>query len=150
MSNMVRHFETENVISVYNTLFDGAVDLAVRFGVVSSKLRTAGRQRNRSNPHVADTKDYRRIILYYQFLDHFLNELRGRFVKNADRFLAQLLIPINLNKLKQEDELHIYDAYRADLQIQQQFNLEAKGWKARCELYPTDHLKPSHLYETLK
>jgi hypothetical protein len=25
---MIRHFETENVISVYNTLFDGAVDLA--------------------------------------------------------------------------------------------------------------------------
>jgi hypothetical protein len=52
---------------------------------------------------------------------------------NADRFLAQLLIPINLNKLKQEDELHIYDAYRADLQTQQQFILEAKGWKARCD-----------------
>ena len=37
-------------------------------------------------------------------------------MKNADRCLAQLLIPINLNKLKQENELHIYDAYshRAD------------------------------------
>jgi len=122
----------------------------VKFGVVSSKLRTDGTQRNRSNPHVADTKDYRRIILYYQFLDHLLNELRGRLVKNADRFLAQLLIPINLNKLKQEDELRIYDAYRADLQTQQQFILEAKRWKARWELYPTDHLKPSHLCETLK
>jgi predicted MarR family transcription regulator len=32
-------------------------------------------------------------------------------VKNAHRCLAQLLIPINLNKLKQENELHIYDAY---------------------------------------
>ena len=97
---LIRHSETENVISVYNTLYDGAVDLAVKFGVVSSKLRTAGRQRNRSNRHVADTKDYRRIILYYQFLDHLLNELRGRLVKNADRFLAQLLIPIHLKKTK--------------------------------------------------
>jgi hypothetical protein len=33
---LIRHFETENVISVYNTLYDGAVDLAVQFGVVSS------------------------------------------------------------------------------------------------------------------
>ena len=37
----------------------------------------------------------------------------------------------NLNKLKQEDELHIYDAYRVDLQIQQEFTLEVKRWKAR-------------------
>ena len=91
------------------------VDLAAKFGVVSSKPRTAGRQRNRANPHVADTKDYWRIILYYQFLDHLLNELRGRLVKNADRFLEQVLIAINLNKLKQEDELNICDAYRADV-----------------------------------
>jgi hypothetical protein len=31
---LIRHFETENVISVYNTLYDEAVDLAVQFGVV--------------------------------------------------------------------------------------------------------------------
>jgi hypothetical protein len=35
-SPLIRHFETENVISVYNTLYDEAVDLAVQFGVVSS------------------------------------------------------------------------------------------------------------------
>jgi hypothetical protein len=66
-------------------------------------------------------------------------------VKNADQFLAQLLIPINLNKLKREDELHIYDAYRVDLQTQQEFSFEVKRWKARWELYPTDQVRPSHL-----
>jgi hypothetical protein len=39
-----------------------------------------------------------------------LNGLRVRLVKNEDRFLA--LVPINLNKLKKEDELHIYDTRR--------------------------------------
>jgi hypothetical protein len=78
----------------------------VQFGVVSSKPRTTGRQRNRANPQVADTKDY--WSLY-----HLLNELSCRLMKNADQCLAQLLIPINLNKLKREDELHIHDAYRA-------------------------------------
>jgi hypothetical protein len=34
----------------------------------------------------------------------------------SDRFIAQLLIPINLNNLKQEEELHICIAYRADPQ----------------------------------
>ena len=76
----------------------------MQFGVVSSKPRTTGRQRSRANPQAADTKDY-------WFLDQLLNELGYRLVKNADRFLVQLLIPINLNKLKREDELHIYDAY---------------------------------------
>ena len=33
----------------------------------------------------------------------------------SGRFMAQLLIPINLNNLKQENGLHIYDVYRADL-----------------------------------
>jgi hypothetical protein len=50
-------------------------------------------------------------------------------VKNEDRFLVQLLMLINLNKLKQEDELHIYDAYRADLQTHKQFTLEVKDRK---------------------
>jgi hypothetical protein len=59
------------------------------------------------------------------------------------------LIPINLSKIKWEDELHIYDAYRADLQTQQEFTLEVKRWKARWELYPTDQGRPSHLCETL-
>ena len=66
---------------VFTTLYmmELYIDLAVKFGVVSSNPRTAGRQRNRANPHVADTKDYWWIILYYQFLDHLLNELRCRF-----------------------------------------------------------------------
>jgi len=48
----------------------------VQFDVVSSKPRATGRQRNRANPQVADTKDY-------WFLDHLLNELRDRFVKKG-------------------------------------------------------------------
>ena len=52
---------------VFTTLnIDKAVDLAVQFGVVSSNPRTTGRQRNRANPQVADTKNY-------WFLDHFVN-----------------------------------------------------------------------------
>jgi hypothetical protein len=64
--------------------------------------------------------------------------------------LLPLLIPINLNKIKREGELHIYNACRADLQTQQEFTLEVKRWKARWELYPTDQVRPSHLCETLE
>ena len=72
-----------------------------------------------------------RILLYYQFLDHWLKELKRRLVENTDRYLAQVLIPTNLSKLKQEDALHIYDAYREVLQTQQEITLEIKRWKAR-------------------
>ena len=99
----------------------------MQFVVVSSKPRTTGRQRNRGNPQVGNTKDY-------WFLDHFVNRVKVPLVKNGDQFLAQLLIPINLNKLKREDELHIYDAYSADLKTPQEFTLEVKRWKARWEL----------------
>jgi hypothetical protein len=75
--------------------------------------------------------DYLLILLYYQFLDHWLKELKRRLVENADRYLAQVLIPTNLRKLKQEDALHIYDAYREVLQTQQEITLEIKRWKAR-------------------
>ena len=122
----------------------------MQFGVVLSKPRTTGRQRNRANPQVTETKDYWWITLYHQFLDHLLNELRDRLVKNEDQFLAQSLLPINLNKLKQEDELHIYEAYKVDLQTQEEFTLEVKRWKARWEIYSTDQVKPSHLCETLE
>jgi hypothetical protein len=67
---LIRYFETKrNDISVYNTLYDEAVDLVEQFDVVSSKPRTtAGRQRNHANPQVTDTKEYWRITLYYQFV----------------------------------------------------------------------------------
>ena len=68
-----------------------------------SRPNRTGRQRNRANRQIADTKDYWWITLYHQFLYHSLNELRDRFVENEDRFVAQLLIPIDLNKLKQEN-----------------------------------------------
>ena len=46
--------------------------------------------------------------------------------------------------------MHIYDAYRGDLQIQQEFTLEVKRRKARWELYPTGKVRPGHLCETLE
>jgi hypothetical protein len=46
--------------------------------------------------------------------------------------------------------LHIYEAYKVDLQTQEEFTLEVKRWKARWEIYSTDQVKPSHLCETLE
>ena len=121
--DLTRHFESErNDISIYNTLYGRAVDIVLsclKRGQPEDNENLAKRQ-------VADTKDYWQIALYYQFPDHLLNELMSCLVKNEDQFMAQLLIPINLCNLKQEDELHIYKDYRTDLQTHEEFTLELK------------------------
>jgi hypothetical protein len=66
-----------------------------------------------------------------RFLDHLLNELRDRLVNSEERFLAQLLIPHNLNNFKKENQLRIYRAYEPDLQPENQFLLEIQRWVAR-------------------
>jgi hypothetical protein len=60
-----------------------AVALVEQFSVVSSKLRTTGGQRNHANPQVTDTKEYWRITLYYQFVDHLLKDLRDHLVNES-------------------------------------------------------------------
>ena len=83
-----------------------------------------------------------------RFLDHLLNELRDRLVNSEERFLAQLLIPHNLNNLKRENQLRIYRAYEPDLQPENQFLLEIQRWVARWEMFPSK--KPEQLCETLE
>ena len=93
-----------------------------RSNVVLSRLTRGqpGRQRNRANPQVAYTKDY-------WVLDHLLNELRDRLVKTKINFWHT----DQFKQTKQENEQHIYDGNRADLQTLEEFTLEVKGWKAR-------------------
>jgi hypothetical protein len=57
-------------------------------GFADLPSRTTGRQQNHSDPHVTETKEYWRITLYYQFVDHLLKDLRDHLVKKEDRFLA--------------------------------------------------------------
>jgi hypothetical protein len=87
--------------------------------------------------------------LYYQSLEHLLYGLRVRLVKNEDRFLA--LVPINLNKLKKEDELHICDTYRAYLQTQEELTLEIKIMESKMGIISHKPCKTkSHLCKILE
>ena len=95
---LIRHFGTEKIyISIYNTLSDEAVDIVLSF----LSPRTTGRQRYRANPEVADTKDYTVLPVPRSLAER----VKGPFGEIRD--LAQLLRPIKLSKLKQEDEFHI-------------------------------------------
>ena len=74
--------------------------------------------------------------MYYQSLEHLLNGLRVRLVKN---------------KLKKEDELHIYDTYRTYLQTQEKPTLEIKIMESKVEIISHKPCKTKrHLRETLE
>ena len=74
--------------------------------------------------------------MYYQSLEHLLNGLRVRLVKN---------------KLKKEYELHIYDTYSAYLQTQEKFTLEIKIMESKVGIISNKPCKTkSHLCETLE
>ena len=119
--------------------------------MLSHLTRTTGRQRNRANPQVTDTKDYWRITLYYQFLDHLLNELRDHLMKNEDRFLAQLLILINLNKLKQYRRMNcIFMMLIEQICKPRQSLLLSKQNGKQGGNYITEEVTPIHLCETLE
>ena len=85
--------------------------------------------------------------MYYQSLEHLLNGLRVRLVKNEDRFLADQFKQIK----KKEDELHIYYTYRAYLQTQEEFTLEIKIMESKVEIISHKPCKTKrHLCETLE
>ena len=46
--------------------------------------------------------------------------------------------------------MHIYDAYRADLQTQEEFTLELKKNRKQGGKYITDQLTPIHLCKTFE
>lgn len=80
------------------------------------KPRTTGRQRNHANPAVTIVCNYWGIIIYYQFLDHLLNESWDCLLNFKGRFLAQ-----PLNDLKQEDKLQIHHVYVTILSLKKPF-----------------------------
>ena len=123
---MIRYFKTErNDISVYNTLHDEAVDLVEQFGIVSSNTN------NRWTTKSCQTVGYRYqgLLANYTVLPvpRSLVERVKRPFGEKRRSISGIVIDTDQfkqTKTLQEDELHIYDAYRADLQTQEEFTLE--------------------------
>jgi hypothetical protein len=68
--------------SVWNELYQSALDLSEPFDIVENMPRRCGRQTTRAN-HPADTaKQYWKVSLYYAFIDHMIMELESRLIKS--------------------------------------------------------------------
>ena len=88
--------------SVWDELYQSALDLSEPFDIVENMPRRCGRQTTRAN-HPADTpKQYWKFSLYYAFIDHMIMELESRLIKSENRFYAQYLLPRVIGNITNE------------------------------------------------
>lgn len=135
--------------TVWNELYQTALDIAEPFEIVESVPRRCGRQTTRAN-HPADThKHYWRISLYYPFLDHMIMELDSRLLKSENRFYAQYLLPRVVEQITNDQIVTIHQTYQMDIGLSlDDFRREVERWRARCRIIPCDKV-PTTLCQTL-
>ncbi|MES9906785.1 MAG: DUF4371 domain-containing protein [Sedimenticola sp.] len=115
---------------VWDALFEKAVEMANEFGIEPAIPRRVGRQRHRANHPGDNPSDYWRVSMYLPFLDHLLQEMDDRLLKNEPRFTAEYLLPSKVNSLTDVMVDTIYDAYHDDLaQGRDSFLEEISRWK---------------------
>ncbi|XP_052793461.1 uncharacterized protein LOC128227201 [Mya arenaria] len=74
---------------VFHALYQEAVTLADEYQIYPTVPRQAARQRNRANYGVQDPSRYWKVSFFYVFVDHLLQEMDTRVLKNEERFQAQ-------------------------------------------------------------
>ncbi len=118
------------------------------FQIVPSVPRQNSRQQHRDNYQIADPKAYWRVSLYNVFVDHLVQEITDRVMKNEDRFSAQLLLPPRLNELQDKQVSAIFDTFTDDLDTTPDaFKGEVRRWRVRWS--DPNVAKPSTLVDTL-
>ncbi|XP_052809147.1 zinc finger MYM-type protein 1-like [Mya arenaria] len=132
---------------VWDALYQEAVTLADEFQIDPAVPRQAARQRNRANYDLQDPSRYWKVSVFYVFVDHLLQEMDTRILKNEERFQAQWLIPTKFEGLLPANVDRIYEAYEPDLpKTRQEFSEEVRRWNLRWQL---NDAKPSTLLATL-
>lgn len=113
--------------------------------------RGAARQVNRVNVPAANPSQYWKRAMYLPFVDHLIQEITNRLVKNEDRFAAQHLIPQNLQTLTNEELTKIFACYDNDLPAttEVEFREEVDRWRIRWDMARDPTCKPATLLETL-
>ncbi|XP_076076084.1 52 kDa repressor of the inhibitor of the protein kinase-like [Mytilus galloprovincialis] len=119
----------------WDQLYNSAVTLADSVDVVPSMPRGATRQQHRVNVPAAGPKDYWKRVLFIPFIDHLLQELRDRLIKNEDRFVVQYLIPSKLENCSLQVVDRLFNTFTEDLPSDRDtFNIEVERWKARWSI----------------
>ena len=135
--------------SVWDELYQSALDLSEPFDIVENMPRRCGRQTTRAN-HPADTpKQYWKVSLYIAFIEHMIMELESRLIKSENRFFAQYLLPRVIGNITNEQIATLYETYQTDLTCNlDEFKREVVRWRTRWSITPRDQM-PTSLCETL-
>lgn len=135
----------------WDSIYDRAVAIGNSVEVVPAIPRGAARQQHRVNVPAANPSQYWKRALFLPFIDHLLQELRDRLIKNEDRFLAQHIVPSMIVGLTDDATNTIFDTFKSDFAETtiDDFKLEVRRWKARWNGVE-ETAKPTTLSETLK
>lgn len=117
---------------MWEELYYKAVNIARTVGVEPSMPRNNGRQRNRPNVPANTPSEFWRLNMYLPFIDHLITDLSDRLLQANERYLAQKLIPSQIQKepIGRDDAVRLYEAYRGCLgdTDEASFTREVRKW----------------------
>jgi len=110
--------------------------------------RLATNQRHRVNVVATTPDEYCGRALYLLLVEHLLEELNERLLKQHDRFLGQYHIPTKIHLLNPDTREKFFNTFELDLTERTVFDGGNVRWKAkRAHVDPED--KPTTLQYTL-
>ena len=131
---------------VWEALLERATEMGRPHQITPSVPRVVGRQTLRNNTPGNNISQYWRRNLYLPFIDHLLQQLRGRLLVPRPHFIAQYLLPARLHMLTPELAAQVFLPF-TDIpeNIQAQQAAEIRRWRVRWQ---GNENKPTEIADT--
>ncbi|KAJ8320555.1 hypothetical protein KUTeg_002142, partial [Tegillarca granosa] len=98
-------------VSFYDKVWHEATSLADANEITVDKPRTAARQIHRTNVHAETAKEYWRLNVFNEFVDHLKTQLQERLCDSRPRLKAQYLLSHKINLLTNDMWQDIKECY---------------------------------------
>ena len=132
---------------VRDELFERAKEMAAEWNIDTGTSRLTAYQQHGVNVPANTPKQYWRRALYLPLVNHLIQELNERLMKQHDQFLRQYLIPTKVNLLNSDTTDKIFCTYANDLTERVIFDGEIERWKSKRKQLPSEN--PTTLQDTL-
>ena len=128
-----------------------AVQLAEHVGIVLSKPRVVGRQRqiHRPNADTDSVEEHYRVNLYIPFLDHILLQMKDRFSQEF-AVVTQLFSGLRPNLPCQDSDIRDAVQFYAPVVDETRLHCELKSWNAKWNMCTNDQTKPLSAIQALQ
>ena len=124
-----------------------ANEMEVEWDIDRRTPRLIANQQHRVNVPANTPKQQRRKALYLLLVDHLIQELNERLLKQSNRFLGKYLIPTKLDLLNPDTTDRIFRSYTSNLTEWVIFDSETVRWKSKWKQLASE--KPSTLQDAL-